>query len=183
MTAILNRWQGIGNLTADPQQITSSEYRMAVFRVACDRAFQSSDGLEADFIPVVVKGDQAENAMKYLRKGRLIYIEGRLSVRPYNDDSQQTRWVLEIDCDYFRMLDSPSKSTQRDSQYADQHPPAAMHLGNTSSTNGRSRRSRFHRNDDQVSSTSMNRIVGSPSTRRTTPQTPEQMRQRDFRGQ
>lgn len=116
MTYMLNRWSGIGNATVDPQYgYTQSGIRWATFRIACDRPFQSNDGLDADFIPVVTKGDLAENMIKYLEKGRLIYVEGRLSVRPYDGDGVE-RWMLEVEADHIRMLDDPSKHTRRDEQ-------------------------------------------------------------------
>ena len=53
---------------------------------------------------IVVWGKQAEIAQKYLRKGSLIFLEGRIQTREYTDRDQNKRTSFEIVCNNFRML-------------------------------------------------------------------------------
>ena len=50
----------------------------------------------ADFIPLVVWGQQAENFARYLYKGREVLVEGRMQVRNYDDKNGNKRYVTEV---------------------------------------------------------------------------------------
>lgn len=73
----------IGRLTKDPElkyiKVKGEDTAVCNFTVAVDEDF----GDETDFIDVVVWRKPAENAAKFLGKGRLVYVEGRLKQRTY----------------------------------------------------------------------------------------------------
>jgi single stranded DNA-binding protein len=77
----INRIELVGNLTDDPAFRDMGEFQYASFFLAVDRMAEQNDGQTADFIPIVCKNDLAVSAEKYLRKGRRVYLEGRLHVR------------------------------------------------------------------------------------------------------
>ncbi len=111
MTYLLNRWSGIGNVAADPQTGNMGDGSpWASFRIACDRPYDGDDGLDADFIPVVAKWDLAKQASRLIKKGRLIYVEGRISVRGSIDGSGPQ---IEIHAEFIRMLDEPPQGVSR----------------------------------------------------------------------
>ena len=93
----MNRWVGIGRLTADPEvRSTGSGKRVASYKLAVDRRFKQEGQQEADFIPCIVFGGGADFAEKYLRKGMKIAVEGRIQVRSYEDKHGGRSFFTEI---------------------------------------------------------------------------------------
>jgi single-strand DNA-binding protein len=90
----------IGNLARDPEiRYTASGTAVARLVVAVNRQWRGQNGEaheEVDFIPAVVWGSQAENCDRYLRKGRPVLVEGRISVRSYEGRDGQKRYATEI---------------------------------------------------------------------------------------
>ena len=77
----------IGRLTKDPELRTTPTGRnVCQFSVAVSRNFTNANGeREADFINCVVWDKQAENLVKYQKKGNQIAVEGRIQTRNYDD--------------------------------------------------------------------------------------------------
>jgi single-strand DNA-binding protein len=90
----------MGNLARDPEvRYTTSKQAVAKMTVAVNRQWKNKDGEvqdQADFIPVVVWGSQAENCERFLRKGSPVLVEGRIQVRSYEAGSGERRWVTEV---------------------------------------------------------------------------------------
>lgn len=98
----------VGRLTRDPDiKNTTTGKAVANFTLAVDRRFKNQDGQkEADFVPIVVWGKQAEFAAQYLSKGSRIGASGRLQVRSYDDKDGQRRYVTEVVADEIEFLSS-----------------------------------------------------------------------------
>jgi len=94
-------------MVADPElRFTPSGVAVANFRLAVNRPFANSQGeREADFIDIVAWRQSAQFAADYLRKGRLVGVEGRLQVRSYTTNDGQRRKVAEVVADSVRALD------------------------------------------------------------------------------
>lgn len=97
----------VGNLVDNPDFKDMGDFKVANFILAVDRTVDLNDGNTADFIPIVCKNDLAVSADTYLRKGRKIFVDGRIQVRTYNDDKGQRRWVTEIVAHRIQYLDAP----------------------------------------------------------------------------
>ncbi|MTI85606.1 MAG: single-stranded DNA-binding protein [Firmicutes bacterium] len=95
---MLNRVTLIGRLVRDPEcKKTDSGNTLARFTLAVDRDFTNSQGKrEADFLEVVAWRAQAENCGRYLSKGRLVAVDGRLQVRSYDDSQGIRRKAAEV---------------------------------------------------------------------------------------
>ena len=95
----------IGRLTKDPE-LKGKEKVYTRFTLAVDRV--GSEG--ADFIPVVVFGKQAENAVKYLAKGRKVAVEGRINTGSYEKDGQKvyTTDVIAERVEFLEWGDKPA---------------------------------------------------------------------------
>lgn len=91
----------VGRITRDPEiRYTSSGIANVLFTIAVNRQFQSQNGeRQADFISCVVWRQTAEYMAKYIRKGYLLSVEGRIQTRNYQDQSGQTRYITEVVCD------------------------------------------------------------------------------------
>jgi len=91
----------IGRVVNDPTLKYSQQGKaITSFSIAVDR---SQD--ETDFFDIVAFDKQAEVASKYLAKGRLIMVEGRLQTRTFETQDGSKRKIYEIIVDTFRMLD------------------------------------------------------------------------------
>ena len=88
----------IGRLTKDPELRTTPTGRnVCQFSVAVSRNFTNANGeREADFINCVVWDKQAENLVKYQKKGNQIAVEGRIQTRNYDDKDGKKVYVTEI---------------------------------------------------------------------------------------
>lgn len=109
---MLNRVILIGRLTRDPElKYIPSGTPVVHFTLAVDRTFANKQGeREADFIPIVVWQKAAENCAKYLGKGSLIAVDGRMQVRSYEQDGQRKTFT-EVVAEDVRFLDK--KNTQQ----------------------------------------------------------------------
>lgn len=106
----MNKVMLIGRLTKNPElKATPSGKSVATFFIAIDRMPDANGNKETDFIPVVVWGKTAENAAKYLSKGRLVAVNGRMQVRTYENQEKRKITVTEVIADEVEFLDSAKK--------------------------------------------------------------------------
>lgn len=94
----MNKVVLIGRLTKDPELkfTPGTGTVVATFNVAVDRKFSKDGQKEADFIPIVVWGKQAESTANYTCKGKLIGISGRIQTRSYDAKDGTKRYVTEV---------------------------------------------------------------------------------------
>lgn len=78
-----------GRLTKDVKlnHTTENQKTYATFTLAVDREVKVQGQQEADFIQIKVWGKQAENCAKFIGKGRLVAITGRIDTRSWEDES------------------------------------------------------------------------------------------------
>lgn len=96
----------IGRLTRDPElRYTPNGVAVANFDLAVDRPVAAGKEKEADYIRIVAWQKQAELCANYLKKGRLVGIEGRLQIRPYETTDGQKRKVAEVVANFVQFLD------------------------------------------------------------------------------
>ena len=108
----------IGRLTKDPElRYTNSNRAVCQFTVAIDRPFtnQSTGQREADFINVVSWDKTAENVGKYMTKGRLIAVEGRIQTRNYDNNEGKKVYVTEVVANNVQFLESKNSSNNNTS--------------------------------------------------------------------
>ena len=104
----------IGRLTRDPElRYTSSNRAVCQFSIAIDRPFtnQSTGQREADFINIVAWDKTAENIGKYMTKGRLIAVEGRIQTRNYDNNEGKKVYVTEVIASNVQFLESKNTQT------------------------------------------------------------------------
>lgn len=112
----MNKVVLIGRLTRDPEiRYTSNNIAATNFTLAVNRNYQNQNGVrEADFINIVMWRKQAETAKKYLSKGSLIAIEGRIQTRNYDGADGKKVYVTEVLADSFEFLESKGQKTNND---------------------------------------------------------------------
>ena len=90
----------MGNLGKDPElRYTQQGTPVAQFSLATSEGYSGPNGERGertDWHRIVVWGKTAEACHQYLRKGRLVHVEGRLRTRSYEDSSGHPRGVVEV---------------------------------------------------------------------------------------
>lgn len=109
MAYSLNRAQVIGNVTKDPEvRQTSSGQMVASFSVATNRSYTDSSGQkqeQADFHNITAWGKLAEIVQQYLKKGRKLFVEGRMQTRDWTGEDGVKRYRMEIVAENLILLD------------------------------------------------------------------------------
>ena len=118
---MINRVVLVGRLTKDPElRYTSSNIPVSKFTLAVNRTFAGPSGeREADFIQCVVWRKQAENLTKFVRKGSLIGVEGRIQTGSYDDKDGIRKYTTEVIGDSVQFLEP--KSQQDNSGFNDNY--------------------------------------------------------------
>lgn len=97
----------MGRLVRDPEvRYTQTGKVVCQFTIAVDRPFSNQEGQrEADFIPIIVWGKQAELCGNSLTKGQRVLVEGRLQIRSYDAKDGSKRWVTEVIANSFEFIE------------------------------------------------------------------------------
>lgn len=96
----LNRVQLIGNLTADPEhKVTQNGTDVAKFSIATNMTIKLKDGTSEERVEyhrLTAFGRLADLASKWLKKGKKVYVEARLTTNKYTDKEGNTKYSIEI---------------------------------------------------------------------------------------
>ena len=128
---MINRVVLVGRLTRDPElRRTNNGTAVASFTVAVDNRTKDAAGNRTtSFIPCTVWNQQAENAARFVHKGSLVGVEGRLNQRSYDSKDGRKVSVIEVICDSVQFLErkdenaSGSMSQDYDSNSAPAYQP------------------------------------------------------------
>ena len=102
----MNKTTLIGRLTADPSlRFTGTGTAVTSLTLAVNRRFKRDGGPDADFIPIVIWGKQAESTANYMSKGKLISVAGRIETRSYEAKDGTRRYVTEVVADEVQFLE------------------------------------------------------------------------------
>ena len=99
----MNKVVLIGRLTKDPELrfTPGSGAAVTTLTLAIDKYNTKTGQREADFVPVVVWGKQAESTANYMSKGSQVAISGRIQTRNYEAKDGTKRYVTEVVADQF----------------------------------------------------------------------------------
>ncbi len=110
----LNKVQLIGRLGKDPElRYTPAGVAVATMTIATNESYKDKDGKmveNTDWHRVVAWRKLAEICGQYLRKGSLVYFEGKLKTRSYEDRDGVKKYVTEIVADNMQMLGGKTES-------------------------------------------------------------------------
>ena len=112
---MVNRVMLVGRLGRDPEtKFTGAGQAVANFSIATDETYKDKKGARqkrTEWHRIIVWGKQAEIAQQYLKKGALIFIEGRIQSREWEKDGEKHR-SFEIVSNNFRMLEAKKNGAQ-----------------------------------------------------------------------
>lgn len=104
---MINRIVLVGRLTRDPElKNTNSGLPVCSFTIAVDNRQKNQDGTRGtSFIPCTVFDNTASNMTKFLKKGALVGVEGRLTQRSFTRQDGSRASILEVICDSVQFLE------------------------------------------------------------------------------
>ena len=109
----LNRVQLIGRLGKDPEgKFTPTGKRVAHFSVAISNRWNSREGDAKEYtewVNVEAWGRLGEVCQEYLKKGSLVYLEGRLKTEKYEDKEGETKYFTKVVALSLQFLDKKEK--------------------------------------------------------------------------
>jgi len=115
MAKSLNKVMLIGNLGKDPElRYTTSGVAVATFSLATNESWKDADGNlqeRTEWHNIVAWKKLAEICGEWLKKGKKVYIEGRIQTRSYDDkNTGAKKYITEIVADSMIMLDSKGQA-------------------------------------------------------------------------
>jgi single-strand DNA-binding protein len=123
----VNRVVLIGNLGKDPEiQYLEGNIPVAKFPLATTETFKDKTGKtnsQTEWHSVVLWRGLAELAQKYLHKSSLVYIEGRLKTRSWEDKDHNKKSATEIVADNLIMLDKRADAPGHEDETHSEAPP------------------------------------------------------------
>jgi single-strand DNA-binding protein len=119
----LNKVMLIGRIQPNDPEVryTQNGHPVCTFKLVTDDSYKDKEGNMVDrseWHNIVVWGKPGEIIGQYMKKGRQIYLEGKLQSRKYEDKDGQTRYVTEINVTDFAFLDGGSREDGGGSQPA-----------------------------------------------------------------
>lgn len=114
---MLNKVQIIGHLGRDVElRYSQNGSPVASLNIATDESYTDRDGNKVERVEwhrVTVYGKQAENCANYLHKGSLVYVEGSLQTRKWQDQNGQDRYTTEIKAQRVQFLNRVAGDSQQ----------------------------------------------------------------------
>ena len=115
--ASLNKCCFIGRLGRDPEvKYLQSGQAVANISIAIDESYKDQSGQKVEkteWVRVIVWGKQAEFCGNYLSKGRLVYVEGKLETRKWQDKEGVEKYTTEIKAHTVQALDRKDEGQQQ----------------------------------------------------------------------
>lgn len=153
MARSLNKAMIIGRIQPnDPElRYTQSGQAVCTFKIVTDESYKDKEGTtheRAEWHRVVFWGKAGEIIAQYMKKGRQIYVEGRIQTRQYEQDGQ-TRYVTEIVGSDFTFLDGGRDSADGGGGTGSSSSSSSSGSGNSGYDGGNSyERTAANTNDD-----------------------------------
>lgn len=86
---------------------------VATFTIAIERPVKAGKGKQADYPRITVFGKQAENCEKYLSKGRLCAVHGKIQTGSYKNKEGQTVYTTDVVADRVEFLEWADRESER----------------------------------------------------------------------
>jgi single-strand DNA-binding protein len=107
--ASVNKWLGIGNLGRDPEiRYSADGAAVCNISIACTSSWKDKTTgerkEETEWVRIVFYNRLAEIAGEYLRKGRPVYVEGRLKTRKWQNKEGVDQYTTEVVADSMQLL-------------------------------------------------------------------------------
>ena len=127
---MINRVVLAGRLVKDPElRKTNSDVSLATFTIAVDNRVKEADGTRGTiFMDCKVFREQAENLVKFTRKGSLIAVDGSLNQRNFTRQDGTKGHVIEVAVDSVTFLEPKKESAEDQPKFDDAQAPSGNNL-------------------------------------------------------
>jgi single-strand DNA-binding protein len=123
----VNKFIGIGRVTRDPEtKYLPSGEAVTNLSIACNEKWKNKDGEQqekVEYINLTFYRRLAEVAGEYIKKGAMIYVEGRIQTRKWQDKEGKDRYTTEIIVNEMKMLGGKPSADPQPEQSDDPQPP------------------------------------------------------------
>lgn len=110
----MNNVQLIGRLTRDPEtRYTPNQMAVCSFTIAIDRPAKQGEEKKTDYPRVTVFGRTAENCERFLSKGRLVGVSGRLQTGSYTDKNGAMVFTTDVIADRVEFLERAEQRAEQ----------------------------------------------------------------------
>lgn len=109
----LNRVQLIGRVGKDPEFRMAGEAKVANFSFAISEKYKGEE--KTEWVNIVMWNKNAEILERYVKKGDLLYLEGKMQTRSWEKDGVK-RYTTEVNAFSFQMLGSKGQQSQAPAQ-------------------------------------------------------------------
>lgn len=117
---MVNKVYLVGNVGKDPEvRYIESGVAVANFSLATNESYKNKSGervTNTEWHNIVVWRGLAEVVEKYVKKGTMLYVEGKLRTRSYDDQNGNKRYITEIVADNLKMLDRAGGDNSQNNQ-------------------------------------------------------------------
>ena len=123
---MVNKILIIGRVGQQPETRKVGESQVTTFSLAASEKYTNKAGEkveETEWFNIVMWRKLAEIAEKYVKKGDLLYIEGKLKTRSWEDKDGNKRYMTEVVADQMKMLGGKGKPEQKEAVKAEQSEP------------------------------------------------------------
>ena len=139
LSGYINEAEIIGNMTKDPElRQTPNGATVCNFSVATNFTWRDKEGQNqerVEFHNVVIWGDLAQEASKYLQKGRKVYVKGRVQTRSWETNEGAKKYTTEIIADQLLGLGSPANNSSSAASAEPQAEPVPVAATTQQATN------------------------------------------------
>jgi single-strand DNA-binding protein len=116
---MVNKWIGIGRIGSDPEVRDMNNSKVAKLNLAVSEKYKNRSGEMVDettWLSVICWNQLSDICEKYVKKGDLLYIEGKIKNRSYDNKDGVKVYVTEIIADSLRMLSSKQEAKSPESK-------------------------------------------------------------------
>ena len=105
----------IGRLTGTPEIVTTeSGTKRTVVTLAVPRTYKNQEGLyDTDFLRCILWNGIAQRTTEYCKKGDVVCVRGRLQVRHYTNENEETKFVTEVIVENIAFVSSSKKKKKK----------------------------------------------------------------------
>lgn len=104
---MINKVILVGNVGKDPEHRATDNSQLVKFPLATSEKYKGET--KTEWHNIVIWGKLAEVVQQYVNKGQLLYLEGKLQTRSWNDADGNTKYTTEVVCYSMQMLGSKPK--------------------------------------------------------------------------
>jgi single-strand DNA-binding protein len=135
---MINKWIGIGRIGKNPETREVGSSSVTSFSIACSESWKDKDGNKqerTEWVNCQAWGGLGNIIQQYATKGTLLYVEGRLETRKYQDSNGVDKYSTSVNVKEMKLLSSKSDQSQGQSHEQSYQEDTGSHRAQDPSNN------------------------------------------------